>query len=50
MNKPKSPWAGQKISAPVKAPQGADMAQFHKMASTGALSDLMFKIGGGKRK
>ncbi len=27
-----------------------DMEHFHKMATSGELSDLLLKIGGGKRK
>ena len=27
-----------------------DMEKFHRLATSGALSDLMFKLGGGKRK
>jgi hypothetical protein len=36
--------------SPVKAPQVADMEHFHKMATSGALADVMFKLGGGKKK
>jgi hypothetical protein len=33
----------------VPEPQVADMEHFHKMATSGALADLMFKLGGGKK-
>lgn len=36
--------------SPVKAPEIADMEHFHRLATSGALSDLMLKLGGGKRK
>ena len=37
-------------AAPIKTPDLADMAHFHKLAASGALSDMMFNLGGGKRK
>lgn len=41
---------GQSNFAAVKAPQVADMEHFHKLATSGALADVLFKLGGGKKK
>jgi hypothetical protein len=35
---------------PVQAPEVGDMEHFHKMATSGALADLLFKIGGTRKK
>lgn len=34
---------------PIPPPQGDDMEHFHRMATSGALSDILFKMGGGKK-
>jgi hypothetical protein len=41
---------GPSKNEPVKMPEVADMEHFHRMATSGALSDLLFKLGGGKKK
>jgi hypothetical protein len=41
---------GPTQSTPIKVPQVADMEHFHRLATSGALSDLMLKLGGGKKK
>ena len=41
---------GPTPNTPVPPTNGADMEQFHRLATSGKLSDLMFKLGGGKRK
>jgi hypothetical protein len=41
---------GPTKNQPVPPTNGADMEHFHKLATSGALSDLMFKLGGGKKK
>jgi len=41
---------GPTPNTPVKVPEVADMEHFHRLATSGALSDLLFKMGGGKRK
>lgn len=41
---------GPTPNTPVKMPEVADMEHFHKMATSGALADLLFKLGGGKKK
>jgi len=40
---------GQTQPSPVKLPQVDDMAHFHKLATSGALSDILLKLGGGKK-
>lgn len=46
---PTVPTGPTKLS-PVKAPDVADMEHFHRLATSGALADLMLKLGGGKKK
>jgi hypothetical protein len=41
---------GPTKNTPVPPTNGEDMEHFHKLATSGALSDLMFKLGGGKKK
>ena len=41
---------GPTKNTPVPPTNGEDMEHFHKIATSGALSDLLFKISGGKRK
>jgi hypothetical protein len=41
---------GPAPNKPVPPAEVADMEHFHKMATSGALSDMMFKLGGGKSK
>ena len=41
---------GQTPNTPVKMPEVADMEHFHRMATSGALADVLFKMGGGKKK
>lgn len=41
---------GPSKNTPIPPTQVADMEHFHKMATSGALADLMLKLGGGKRK
>jgi hypothetical protein len=41
---------GPTTNKPVPPTQVDDMEKFHRLATSGALSDLMFKLGGGKKK
>jgi hypothetical protein len=41
---------GPTTNRPVPPTNGADMEYFHRLATSGALADLMLKLGGGKRK
>jgi hypothetical protein len=41
---------GPTKNKPVPPTNGEDMEHFHKLATSGSLSDLMFKLGGGKKK
>lgn len=41
---------GPSKNTPVKMPEVADMEHFHKLATSGALADVLFKLGGGKKK
>jgi hypothetical protein len=41
---------GPSQNTPVKMPEVADMEHFHKMATSGQLADVLFKLGGGKKK
>jgi hypothetical protein len=41
---------GPSKNEPMKMPEVTDMQHIHRMATSGALSDLLFKIGSGKRK
>ena len=41
---------GPSKNKPIPPTQVDDMEKFHRLATSGALSDLMFKLGGGKRK
>lgn len=52
MNKVKGPTvpSGAPKVAQVQLPQSADMEHFHRLATSGALSDMLLKLGGGKRK
>jgi hypothetical protein len=40
---------GPTKNEPVKMPEVADMEHFHKMATSGALTDLLHKIGGTRK-
>lgn len=40
---------GPAPNSPVPPFMGEDMEHFHKIAASGSLSDLMFKLGGGKK-
>jgi len=40
---------GPSKNVPIPPTQIADMAHFHKLATSGALSDVLLKIGGGKK-
>jgi hypothetical protein len=37
-------------NTPVKMPEVGDMEHFHKMATSGALTDMLFKLGGTRKK
>jgi hypothetical protein len=41
---------GPTPNRPAPPAQVDDMEKFHRLATSGALSDLMFKLGGGKKK
>ena len=41
---------GPSPNVPVKMPEVGDMEHFHRMASSGALTDLLFKLGGTRKK
>jgi len=41
---------GPTPNTPTPPTQVADMEHFHRLATSGALSDLMLKLGGGKKK
>lgn len=41
---------GPTANKPIPPVNGEDMEHFHKLATSGALSDLLFKLGGGKKK
>jgi hypothetical protein len=40
---------GPSKNEPVKMPEVGDMEHFHKMATSGALTDLLFKLGGTRK-
>jgi hypothetical protein len=40
---------GPTQNKPIPPTEVGDMEHFHKMATSGALADLMFKLGGGKK-
>lgn len=40
---------GPSQNRPIAPYQVDDMEKFHRLATSGALSDLMLKLGGGKR-
>jgi len=37
-------------SIPVKMPEVGDMEHFHRIASSGALTDILSKLGGTRKK
>jgi hypothetical protein len=41
---------GPSKNTPIPPYQVDDMEKFHRLATSGALSDLMLKLGGGKKK
>jgi hypothetical protein len=41
---------GPTPNKPTPPTQVDDMEKFHRLATSGALSDLMLKLGGGKKK
>jgi hypothetical protein len=41
---------GPSPNKPIPPTQVGDMEQFHRLATSGALSDMLFKLGGGKKK
>jgi hypothetical protein len=41
---------GPTPNKPIPPTQVGDMEQFHRLATSGALSDVLFKLGGGKKK
>jgi hypothetical protein len=41
---------GPTPNKPIPPTQVDDMEKFHRLATSGALSDLMLKLGGGKKK
>jgi hypothetical protein len=41
---------GPTKDTPVKMPEVGDMEHFHRMATSGALTDLLLKIGGTRKK
>jgi hypothetical protein len=41
---------GPTPNTPIPPTQVDDMEKFHRLATSGALADLMFKLGGGKKK
>jgi hypothetical protein len=41
---------GPTKNTPIPPTQVDDMEKFHRLATSGALSDLLFKLGGGKSK
>lgn len=40
---------GPTPNVPVPPTEIADMAHFHRLATSGKLADLLFKLGGGKK-
>ena len=40
---------GPTPNKPVRMPEVGDMEHFHRLATSGALADLMLKLGGGKK-
>jgi hypothetical protein len=41
---------GPSKNSPVKMPEVGDMEHFHRMATSGALTDLLSKLGGTRKK
>jgi len=41
---------GPSKNEPVKMQEVGDMEHFHRMANSGALTDLLFKLGGTRKK
>lgn len=41
---------GPTPNKPIPPTQVGDMEQFHRLATSGQLADVLFKLGGGKRK